>query len=100
MTNNLISKLFKIRRKKVALTFLVWTYPQMVETTGSLLGLGKMCLDKFKGLINYCCLFNVDIGDLVMVRYFLSSNKNLVNCQDFLGGPIIKIPCFKGAQVR
>lgn len=72
----------------------------MVETTGSLLGLGKTCLDKFKGLINYCCLFNVDIGDLVMVGDFLSSNKNLVNCRDFLGGPILKISCFKGAQVR
>lgn len=47
----------------------------MVENTGSLLGLGKMCLDKFKGLINYCCLFNVVAGDLVMVRYFLPSNK-------------------------
>ena len=72
----------------------------MVETTGSLLGLGKMCLDKFKGLINYCCLFNVITGNLVMVRDFLPSNKNLLNCLDFLGGPIIKIPCFKGAQVR
>lgn len=75
MTNNLISKLFKIQRKKAALTFLVWTYPEMVENTGSLLGLGKMCLDKCKGLINYCCLFNVDIGDLVMVRCFLPSIK-------------------------
>lgn len=72
----------------------------MVENTGSLLGLGNMCLDKFKGLINYCCLFNVDTGDLVMVRYFLPSNKNLVNCRNVHGGPIIKIPCFKGPEVR
>lgn len=48
----------------------------MVETIRSLLGLelglGEMYLDTFKGLIKYCCLFNVDIGDLVMVIGLLS----------------------------